>query len=239
MSSTLPVVLVHGAWHGAWSWAAVQHALDRRGVPSYAIDLPGRGTSTETPRGMVGDALAVDGVLDLLDREVVLVGHSYAGAVIGEVAGRSERVVDVVYVAALAVRRGESIQSFLRSAPRHAVKLSDHMRPQEDGSILLDPTRADEIYTDLDPLAAQAHVARLSPQPADTFTQELSGDPFGRVPTTYVLCERDEAVAPEHQELFAARCDRVVRLDSDHFPMFHAPDAIADVLTPLARRGSA
>ena len=51
MASPRPIVLVHGAVHGAWCWAALQTELDRRGVPSYAVDLPGHGASTEDQIG--------------------------------------------------------------------------------------------------------------------------------------------------------------------------------------------
>ncbi|MPY95620.1 MAG: alpha/beta fold hydrolase, partial [Acidimicrobiia bacterium] len=57
--SPRPIVLVHGACHGAWCWAAVQAELDRRGVPSYAVDLPGHGTSLAPLEDLHGDAVAV------------------------------------------------------------------------------------------------------------------------------------------------------------------------------------
>lgn len=234
-----PIVLVHGAWHGAWSWAALQHELDRRGLPSYAVDLPGRGTSIVPPSGLSGDVLAVAEVLDALGRDVVLVGHSYGGAVVAEVAARHALVAQAVFLCAFALVDGESVNGFLRAAPRHRVGLADHMLPQPDGSIRLDPVGAAAIYGMLPAAEVAAHLARLSPQPPGTFTDTLSGDPFGRVPTTYILCAGDDAVHPAHQELMAERCDRVVRLDCDHFPMLHSPGAVADVLEPLTRAARA
>src|SRR4051794_4678303 len=84
MADPRPIVLVHGAFHGAWCWAALQTELDRLGVPSYAIDLPGHGASTAPLEDLHGDADAVARLLEAIDDEVVLVGHSYGGAVIGQ-----------------------------------------------------------------------------------------------------------------------------------------------------------
>ena len=71
------VVLVHGAWHGAWCWSALQAELDQRGIASIAVDLPGHGASTAPLGDLHGDAAAVAAVVDRIDGDVVLVGHSY------------------------------------------------------------------------------------------------------------------------------------------------------------------
>jgi pimeloyl-ACP methyl ester carboxylesterase len=229
-----PMVLVHGAWSGAWSWSALQHALDGHGLPSYALDLPGRGTSTAIAAGLDGDVAAVIAAVRSLDRPVTLVSHSYGGAVVNGAAAGEPMVAAVVHIAAFALAAGESVMGFLRAAPRHPVGLSALMQPQPDGSIVLDPDRAAELYgTSLSDADVRAHVARLGVQPAGTFTGTLAGDPFGRVPTGYVVCDRDDTVHPEHQRILAARCDRTVTIDSDHFPMLHSAARLADVLVDL------
>ena len=68
------VVLVHGAFHDGWCWELVRSALDERGVPNQALDLPFT--------GLDGDAEAVGKLLDAVDGPVVLIGHSYGGMVI-------------------------------------------------------------------------------------------------------------------------------------------------------------
>jgi pimeloyl-ACP methyl ester carboxylesterase len=80
------VLLVHGAWHGAWCWAALQSELDQHGIASLAIDLPGHGASTLPLSDMHGDAQHVADIALKIARPVVLVGHSYGGGVIGEAA---------------------------------------------------------------------------------------------------------------------------------------------------------
>src|SRR6185369_14343612 len=100
-SSALPggppaVVLVHGAWHGAWCWGPAIAALAAAGVTALAVDLPGH-----------GDAAHVSSVLDSLDGPVVLAGHAYGGAVITE-AGSHPAVAHLVYLSGMALDDGES-----------------------------------------------------------------------------------------------------------------------------------
>ncbi len=231
-----PIVLVHGAWHGGWCWSALQRSFDTRGAASHAIDLPGRGTSAVTPAGLSGDVDALIAAVQALGRPTAVVAHSYGGAVANAAAAREPLIASGVHVAAFALAAGESVMSFLRSAPRHAVAVSALMQPQPDGTIVLDPARAGELYgTELGEPQRSANVARLCPQPAGTFTDELAADPFGSTPTAYVVCARDDTVHPEHQRILAARCDHTVAIDSDHFPMLHRPDELADVVLRLAR----
>src|SRR5690606_3684632 len=113
-----PVVLVHGAWHGAWCWAALQAELDRRGVPTYAVDLPGHGASLLPLGDLYGDAEHVAAVLAALAGRgpAILVGHSYAGAVVTEAAVRAPVPVGhLVYIGAFALDEGESVFDALKN----------------------------------------------------------------------------------------------------------------------------
>jgi pimeloyl-ACP methyl ester carboxylesterase len=212
------VVLVHGAWHGAWCWSALQSRLDDRGIPSLAIDLPGHGASTLPLGDLHGDAQHVADVIDRWRRPVVLVGHSYGGAVITEAALRTRHVQHLVYLTAFALEAGEGIVPMLSTLPRHEVALSAAMRPQDDGTSLLDPAAA---------------VARLSPQPMVTFVQPVTGNPRPEMPSTFVVCTLDQAIHPEHQRLLAQRCTHVATLETDHSPFVSAPDATADLIADV------
>jgi pimeloyl-ACP methyl ester carboxylesterase len=238
-------VLVHGAWHGAWCWAAVQAELDRRGVASLAVDLPGHGASGEAPTDLAGD---VDHVLRVLDAvtgrhpvPVVLVGHSYGGAVVTGVAARRSDVAHLVYVAAFALEDGESVAGSLGGFPRREVALAAAMRPSDDGSVTtLDPDlAADALYADGPAATAAAALARLDPQTSASFAQPVEGDPRATIASTYVRCARDRAVHPDHQAIMAARCGRRVDLDADHSPFLGAVDPLADVLATIAADAAA
>lgn len=234
------VVLVHGAWHGAWCWAALQAELDRRGVPSLAVDLPGHGSSTAPLTDLHGDAAEVSRVLTVLaERGVtgsVLVGHSYGGAVVTEASHRTPLVDHLVYVAAFALNTGESVMSALGSFPRHDVGLGAAMVAQPDGTSVLNPElAAPALYGCCDDATVSASLARLSPQPMATVTQPVTGNGRDRVASTYVLCSRDDSVHPEHQRIMAARCTRTIELDTDHSPFASMTLETADILERLAR----
>jgi pimeloyl-ACP methyl ester carboxylesterase len=241
MASARPILLVHGAWHGAWCWATLQAELDRRGLPSYAVDLPGHGLSTLPLGDLHGDASHVAAVLAGIDDEVVLVGHSYGGAVITQAAGSAHtianRVAHLVYLTGFALDDGESVWKFARSRPRLSVALDAAVVGGDDGMSHVDPDAAPAaLYGSCPPAAVSAAVARLGPQPVASFEQPVAGSPRATIHSTYVRCTADQAIHIERQDELAARCEQVVTLDCDHSPFMSMPVAVADVLEPLTAR---
>ncbi len=234
------VVLVHGAWHGAWCWAALQAELDRRGVPSLAVDLPGHGASTAPIGGLHDDAAAVATLLDHLAAggagPVTLVGHSYGGAVITQAAAGRDDIAHLVYLAAFALDDRESVLGCLGSMERHDVDLAAAMVPMADGSATtLDPSvAAGALYGSCPPQAVRAALPRLGPQSMASMIEEVSGAPRDTVPSTYVECTQDRAVHPAHQRVMAERCAAQHVLDTDHSPFLSAVDTTADIIEQIA-----
>lgn len=235
------VVLVHGAWHGAWCWASLQAELDRRGVPSLAVDLPSHGASVDDATGLHGHASHLGGLLDRLagrgSGPIVLVGHSYGGAVITQAAAGRDDVGHLLYIAAFALDDGESVMSALRAMPRHDVDLSAAMVPTSDGTATtLDGTSAPAaLYGDAPPEVIAAAIHRLCAQTTSTMTEQITGDPRSSVDSTYVVCTRDRAVHPEHQALMATRCTHRLDLATDHSPFLSAVDDVADIVESTSR----
>lgn len=236
LESQALIVLVHGAWHGAWCWAALQNELDRRGIPSLAVDLPGHGASVLPLGDLHGDAAHVVDVVTTLSRPVVLVGHSYGGAVITEAAVRLKGATDspvghLVYLAAFCLDEGESVMDVARHESGGPVDLGTAMVPIDGGLTVLDPEKAaPALYGACDERAVEAALARLSPQPIATLLQPVSGAPWYSIPSTYVVCTRDRAVHPGNQEYMARRCRTTVRLDTDHSPFLSMTSETADIL---------
>src|SRR5258708_3580260 len=104
---TATVVLVHGAWHGAWCFERVMPLLADAEVPAIAVDLPGHGADEGPFTDLHGDAARVLAVLNEIEGGVVLLGHSYGGAVITE-AGVHPAVTHLVYLCALLPADGAS-----------------------------------------------------------------------------------------------------------------------------------
>jgi pimeloyl-ACP methyl ester carboxylesterase len=232
------VVLVHGAWHGAWGWAALQAELDARSIPSLAVDLPGHGASTADLTDLPGDAAAVAAVIRRHVRRqggpVVLVGHSYGGAVITQVAAEPDitpHVRHLVYVAAYALQADESILDVILALPLVTTVLAEAIISHDDGTTTIDPDRAvPAFYADCPPAAAAAAIARLDHQSGTSFGQKVTGSPLGSVPSTYVRCTADQAVPVSQQDHMAVRCDHVVTFDTDHSPFLGRPAEMADVI---------
>jgi pimeloyl-ACP methyl ester carboxylesterase len=238
------VIFVHGAWHGAWSWAPLQAKLDKIGVPSIAVDLPGHSANTRQFTDMHGDARHVAQVAANIGGDIILVGHSYGGAVIGQAASQlrgnaTANVVHLVYMAAFVVDVGESVgglaAELAKESPVESNMLGSAMIPGPEGLLLLDAHGAiDALYNECSKKMAKAAIARLSPQPMVTFSQPATGAAWKLVPTTYVVCEKDNAVHPKHQRLMAKRCNNVVSIEADHSPFMCMPKKSAKIIAKIA-----
>lgn len=236
------VVLVHGAWHGAWAWERALPLLRDAGVEAVAVDLPGHGDDTGPLGDLHGDAARVRAELDRSEDDTVLVGHSYGGAVITE-AGDHPAVGHLVYLCALAIDAGETCA---RAAVDEAAKagISHEGRPNLadaliiDGDQLarLDPDLAAAcLYNDCDDETTRSAVKRLGAQPLITIQQEPAAVAWRSRPSTYVVCRDDLGIHPDLQRVLAKRCTSSVEWPTGHSPFFSRPELVADLLIGLAR----
>jgi pimeloyl-ACP methyl ester carboxylesterase len=235
------VVLVHGAWHGAWCWSKVVPLLEAAGVPAVAVDLPGHGDSPGPPGDLYQAAAHVREVLAGIEGPVVVCGHSYGGAVITEATADQPGVVQLVYLAALMPDIGETVGSTMPDAATDGWEQSelggDTIEHRDDGTMSVDPDAAVRaLYGDCSPEDIQFALSRLCPQAAASFGQELTGAGWRDIPATYFVCTEDRAVVSAFQKAMAtARATTIVELDASHSPFFSMPGAVADLLIELAR----
>jgi pimeloyl-ACP methyl ester carboxylesterase len=229
------VLLIHGAWHGAWCWERVLAPLRVPGYEPEAIDLPGHGGSTEPLTDLHGDADAVRARLDSIGEPTLLVGHSYGGMVITD-AGTHDAVAGLVYVAAYMPDTGQTLMDlFTGPAPpdgeRHselvaAVRFSDdrsEMRLQGDHV-------RSALYRDCDPATQQWAVQGLDSQSTASFTQATRHVAWKSRPTTYVVCTEDRTIPAWLQQTMAEHADRVIDLPASHSPFLSMPERLAGVL---------
>jgi pimeloyl-ACP methyl ester carboxylesterase len=222
------VVLVHGAWHGAWCWDLVVRRLDDAGVPNVAVDNP----SVELKSTLHEDADNVRFVLDEIDGPVVLVGHSYGGAVVTD-AGAHDAVEHLVYIAAFALDADESCMENALVGGEGS-DLAAALRIEDD-VISLDPDGARAaFYHDCADDVATASIALLRPQSLTALAGVPRSIAWRDRPSTYVVCTDDRAVPAELQRSAAARATTVVEMPTSHSPFLSRPELVADLLIDLS-----
>ena len=187
----VPFVLVHGAWHGAWCWDRVVPLLQAERQVVYTPTLPGMGERAAELSADIDLEAHIADIVHYIERrdlrDVILVGHSYAGLVISGVADRlgPARLRRLVYLDALVLDGGQSMASFLGPA---WARFADAAR--EHGGGIAVPALPPAAFGVLEP-QDQAWVApRLTPQPVHTFDRPLMlQHPLGNgVPKVYIDC---------------------------------------------------
>jgi pimeloyl-ACP methyl ester carboxylesterase len=237
---TTSVVLIHGAWHGAWCFERVLAELERAGIPAIAIDLPGHGDDPGPLSDLHGDAARVREVLDQLDNDCVLLGHSYGGAVITE-AGTHPAVRHLVYLCAFALKAEESCIA-AAAEESAALNISYAGRPNLADAIVGYPDGTSTVelgiaaacfYNDCDAETTAWAIAQLGPQPLVTLGDSPTAVAWCERPSTYVECSEDLAVHPDLQRAMARRCTTAVEWPTNHSPFLSAPERFVSLLSDL------
>lgn len=224
---TKPIVLVHGAFTGAWEWEPVADRLRGQGVDVTAVDLTTRqrGGSLQSDEELVRNAVSAAG-----DR-VVLVGHSYAGAVITGASAGHSNVSDLIYVAAALPDEGQSVASS-RGAPPTGATPGELVPVDVDGTI-------QRLFNDATPEQVAWAKHRLTPFVRHAMDETPSGFGWKEHRAAYILCTQDIAIPPEVQQRYAARVPERFTLDAGHSPMVTRPDELTAILAEIARRADA
>jgi pimeloyl-ACP methyl ester carboxylesterase len=223
------LLLVHGAWFGAWSWEKVQPELLARGWEAQTVDLPSVADRGGPRFGLYDDAERVRQRITEIGRPVVVVAHSYGGAVVTQGATGLPNVQHLVYVCGYQLDIGESVQRLAGGVP--------DSWDIEDGAVSVQNPRA-IFLQDVAQDDAVLAISRLKPTSLVDSTQALSTAAWHTIPSTYIVCERDNALPPEYQGLFAARATYVRHLPSGHLPLLSMPAALTDLIVEAAAGAS-
>lgn len=231
-SSRPTVVLVHGAFAESAGWDGVIGILQERGYTAIA--------APNHLRSLSGDAESVASVLDSIEGPVVLVGHSYGGAVISNAALGKENVRAMVFVAAFAPEEGESIGELSGLYPGSTLGDTLKTVPLPDGTT--DFYIGQEEYHGqfaADVPAGQAALMAATQRPLrDVALNEGSGSPAWKdVPSWFVIPELDKNIPPEAQRFMADRAGarEVLEIEgASHVVGVSHPDDVADVILAAA-----
>jgi pimeloyl-ACP methyl ester carboxylesterase len=219
------VVLVHGAWADGSSWEGVYRILTKDGYRVSVVQHP--------TISLADDVAATRRVLAAQDGPVVLVGHSYGGAVITE-AGNDPKVTRLVYVTAFAPDRGESIAALIKDPPPGAP--TPPILPPQDGYLLLDREKFPAAFAgDVDPARAAFMADSQLPWGMDALG-EVIGEPAWRTkPSWYLVATDDRIIPPPAQRLMAGRAgSTVVEASGSHAIYVSRPEAVAALIEQAA-----
>jgi pimeloyl-ACP methyl ester carboxylesterase len=226
MNDKPAIILVHGFWGGAAHWSKVILALSRKGYPDlHAVEMPltSLADDAERTRKMIAQQTG----------PVLLVGHSYGGAVITE-AGNQPNVAGLVYIAAFAPDAGESPGGITQ---RHLPAAAPNLAPDSDGYLWL---RADKFHESFcqDLSADEALVMAVTQKAplASTFGNNVSDPAWKHKPSWYQVSSQDRMIAPENQVWMSGRLDarEVVTLEASHASLASKAEDVAALIDRAA-----
>jgi pimeloyl-ACP methyl ester carboxylesterase len=238
MSTTPTVLLVHGAFADAGSWSGVVAELQSHGIPVLAPSNP--------LRGLASDAAYIASVASQVDGPVVLVGHSYGGALI-TVAGTTENVVGLVYVAAYVLEEGESLGELQGRFPLSSLvsNLKQWTYPVPGGDPAVEVTIAEDAFPSVFAADVPANVTKVlaaaqRPLAAAAFEETAVAAAWKTKPAWALVAGADEAINPEVERFGAKRAGAtVVELEgTSHAVAVSRPKEVADLIRDAVRATS-
>lgn len=221
-AETPTIVLVHGAWANGSSWDGVIPLLQARGLNVVAVHNPM--TSFDA------DVAATRRVIADQPKDVVLVGHSYGGAVI-TAAGDSPKVRALVYVAAFAPSAGQSVNAIVGAAPEPPV-WSKEIHADAGGFLSWSASGLARYFAaDLPKDKAALLAATQAPLAAVAFDGKVTTPAYAGKPSWYVIADQDQIIPPGLQQMFAATMKATtVHVAASHLAMLSHPKVVADAI---------
>jgi pimeloyl-ACP methyl ester carboxylesterase len=222
------VLLVHGAWADGSSWSKLIPLLEAKGLHVVAVQIP--------LTSFADDVSATQRAIALEDGPVLLVGHSYGGAVITE-AGNDPKVAGLVYVSAVAPDKGESALGLISSVP---TPIGSELRPDKSGFLKLTPKGiAEDFAQDLSAQEIAVLTATQVPVNVAAMKGEVTIPAWKSKPSWYIIAEHDRAISPDLEAAQAKKIGATTStVSSSHVIMLAQPLKVASVIVDAASKSS-
>src|SRR5712692_8791258 len=225
----LNVVLVHGGFVDGSGWEDVHNILTRDGLHVAIVQNP--------TLSLADDVVATRRVIDAQDGPVILVGHSYGGAVITE-AGNDPKVTKLVYIAAFAPDTGESVASLIKDPPPDAPV--PPILPPQDGYLSLDRTKFHDAFAaDVDPEKAAFMADSQVPWGVAALSGSIDQPAWKTKPSWYLVTTEDKMIPPAAQRFMSRRAgSTVTEVPGSHAVYVSQPAAVAAFIEQAAHSQS-
>ena len=242
------IVLVHGAFAGAWCWERVLPGLRAAGHTVETFDLPGSGEDMTPVEQVTLDAYAARTCEVLASGPpAILAGHSMGGMVVTQAAARTpSQVASLIYVAAFVPSDGQSLLNLTAYPEAADDQIQANLVLEGDPPVatLSEAATRNAVFGCCDDSQAAWGLSHRRGQPGVPFTQPVElGDPaaeaFAALPRSYIKCLRDRAIPPAMQQrmLTDHGIERVIEIDTDHSPWLSRTDELVAALDRLAGGG--
>jgi pimeloyl-ACP methyl ester carboxylesterase len=224
------VVLVHGGFVDGSGWEDVYKILRKDG---YAVSIVQNPTIS-----LADDVAATRHIIEMHNGPVILVGHSYGGAVITE-AGNDPKVVGLVYIAAFAPDQGESVSTLIKDPPPDA--LVPPILPPQNGFLFLDKAKfAASFAADVDADRAAFMADSQVPWGVGALSGTISVPAWKTKPSWYLVATQDKMIPPPAQHFMSKRAGaKVIEVAGSHAIYLSQPNAVAALITQAAKGAEA
>ncbi len=233
------IVLVHGAWADASSWSGVVKRLQAAG---YTVDAP-----PNPLRGLPQDSASLSAYLSTIAGPIVLVGHSYGGAVITDAATGNPNVKALVYVDAFAPAQGETLQQLVGAQPGSAFAVADPTTvfnlvpypgaPAGDADTYLKPSLFHAAFAaDLSGAMAAEMAATQRPLAASATVEPSTAPAWKTIPSWYLVGTADKVIPPAEQLAMAHRAgSHITSVRASHVSLVSRPGAVVGLVLAADR----
>ena len=225
-TQALSVVLVHGGFVDGAGWEGVYKILKRDGYNVSIVQNP--------TLSLADDVAATRLIIAAHDRPVILVGHSYGGAVITE-AGNDPRVAALVYITAFAPDKGESVSTLIKDPPPGA--LVPPILPPHDGFLFLDPAKFHFSFAaDVDADTAAFMANSQVPWGVGALAGTITAPAWRTKPSWYLVATEDRMIPPPAQRIMSKRAGSTVsEVAGSHAVYVSQPKAVAEFIEKAAQ----
>ncbi len=219
------VVLVHGAFADGSSWEKIIPFLQKQGLNVVAVQNP--------LSSLADDVAAAKRAIEAAPGEVILVGHSWGGAVITQ-AGVDPKVSALVYVAAYAPNKNQSTNESQKDYPKQG--WLNAINVDSGGFVTLKPqTVADFFAQDLPAAQTSIMAATQGPSAAKCFDEKITETAWSSKPSWYIVASNDRMIPPDLERALAKKINaKTTVLPTSHVPMLSKPKEVADVILAAA-----